>query len=323
MSQKFLVGKMSSEEEKRKEQLKVGSIFTEDGTEIIPSPSENIGKYKKKIETAWNKCAESILQVCNELNDAKENLEKDVFERLLKQLPFGKRTAERLLSIGRNDLISTHIKAMPPSWGTLYEISTLENEELEQAVTTNIINPTVTKASINKFKKELLLQDSGSNANNSSVSVPEPDPYEGMVKAVVVYCNDDEIISLKEKLSEMNSIQGVKLDTSVLDGIIETNERKQEREILSLQKKGRRNTIQYIKNWKKEQRKKLSPKSFRNANSEVAEFLENDPQQYIENPIGLTGENEIDNILHCIGSEKMCSDFENDEWSVDHLINDI
>src|SRR5688572_26665444 len=57
-------------------------------------------------------------------------------------LPFGARTAQRLMAIARDDRLAkaTHV-SLPASWGTLYELSRLDDATLAIALKSGSINP--------------------------------------------------------------------------------------------------------------------------------------------------------------------------------------
>ena len=48
-------------------------------------------------------------------------------------LPFGPRTAQRLIAIAASPALSnaTHVSLLPTAWGTRYELSRLPEEQLE------------------------------------------------------------------------------------------------------------------------------------------------------------------------------------------------
>ncbi len=66
---------------------------------------------------------------------AKASLPHGEFIPMIEGLPFSERTAQRLMSISENPVISntTHVSLLPPSWGALYELSKQPDEKLNEA----------------------------------------------------------------------------------------------------------------------------------------------------------------------------------------------
>jgi hypothetical protein len=89
-----------------------------------------------EIRSAWQSSVDGILRTGCLLVAAKADpkLPRGQFEAMIeKDLPFKPRTAQRLMKIARHQLISnaTHVSLLPPSWGTLYELTRLPVESLQ------------------------------------------------------------------------------------------------------------------------------------------------------------------------------------------------
>jgi Protein of unknown function (DUF3102) len=105
------------------------------------------------IAAAWRRGVESIIQTGQRLIEAKEDpdLPHGEFTAMIEsELPFGPRTAERLMAIARNPVLSnpTHVSVLPPSWGTLYELTKLDDELLLQKIEAGEITPEVGRATV-------------------------------------------------------------------------------------------------------------------------------------------------------------------------------
>jgi hypothetical protein len=72
------------------------------------------------------------------------------------ELPFGSRTAERLMEIAGNDRLTnpTHVSLLPPHWGTLHALTKLDPDEFDEKLTDGTINPEMTRADAKSSKKE-------------------------------------------------------------------------------------------------------------------------------------------------------------------------
>ena len=76
--------------------------------------------------------------------DAKEALPHGEFTAMVEnQLPFESRTAQRLMAIAADARLAnpTRVSLLPPSWGTLYQLSRIEPEVLEAKIKDGTIVP--------------------------------------------------------------------------------------------------------------------------------------------------------------------------------------
>src|SRR5215213_1253310 len=83
------------------------------------------------IATAWNKQVDGIFETGMLLESAKSELPHGEWLKLIEaELPFTRTTASRLVQISedgrlRND---AHVHHLPVAWGTLYELTKLDEE---------------------------------------------------------------------------------------------------------------------------------------------------------------------------------------------------
>jgi hypothetical protein len=134
-----------------------------------------------KIHGEWRKSIEGILGVGRQLIAAKEACEEGEFLRLFKgsdkaideHLPFDRTTGFRLIAIAENDVLSdvAHVQHLPQSWGTLYELTKLDDETLLAGIKAGEITPETTRA-----------QAAALHAD--PVEKPEKPPHEEMASAV-------------------------------------------------------------------------------------------------------------------------------------------
>jgi hypothetical protein len=99
--------------------------------------------YATKIAAAWRKTTESIIATGRLLNEAKAKVAHGDWLRLVEELPFGERTAEMLMAIADNPVLSdsNHGSDLPPSWRTLYELAKLDDQVLLARIEDHTINP--------------------------------------------------------------------------------------------------------------------------------------------------------------------------------------
>jgi hypothetical protein len=100
--------------------------------------------FAKLITEAWQGSLEGIFRTGNMLETAKAELPHGEWLLMIKNdLQFEPRTAQRLIEIARHESISdaTHVSHLPVAWGTLYELSKLDEETFEAAIADGRINP--------------------------------------------------------------------------------------------------------------------------------------------------------------------------------------
>src|SRR5262245_48313886 len=110
------------------------------GTAVAPraiDPGATVETYVE--EPTRERYAEAIASVCRRaglaagllLIDAKEKLPHGDFEAMIESdLPFGPRTAERLMVVARNEVLSnpTHASLLPGTWTVLHELALVDKK---------------------------------------------------------------------------------------------------------------------------------------------------------------------------------------------------
>jgi hypothetical protein len=112
-------------------------------------------QFAERIKAAWQKCTADIIAVGKLLIEAKEALGYGCFEAMIKdKLPFGPRTAERLMEIANNPILSnpTHVSHLPASWGTLHALAQIPNETLIAKIEDGSINPDLQRKDVAALK---------------------------------------------------------------------------------------------------------------------------------------------------------------------------
>jgi hypothetical protein len=108
----------------------------------------NIAKRPRKqwamaISVSWTKTVRAILETGRLLIKAKDALKHGEFGPMIESdLPFGPRTAEQLMAIARNPILSNanHGSHLPCSWRTLYELSRLPDKILQAKLDDGSLN---------------------------------------------------------------------------------------------------------------------------------------------------------------------------------------
>jgi len=95
-----------------------------------------------RITACWRSSVEAILEVGRLLAAAKDALAHGEFGTMIEsELPFGARTAQMLMAIAADPRLHNpkHVSHLPPSWGTLYELTKLDDEHFVEAIKQKVI----------------------------------------------------------------------------------------------------------------------------------------------------------------------------------------
>ncbi len=134
-----------------------------------------------RINAEWRKSVEGILGVGQQLIAAKEACEHGEFLRLFKghenavsdPVPFGDRSARMLMELATHPVLSNRkfISDLPQSWGTLYELTKLDDQTLLAGIKAGEITPDMTRSQAAALHVD-------------PVDKPETPPHEEMASAV-------------------------------------------------------------------------------------------------------------------------------------------
>jgi hypothetical protein len=102
-----------------------------------------------RINEAWQKTVDGIVETGLRIHDARTGqhaLPHGTFQEMVRDdLHFTPRTAQRLMAIASNEVLSntTHVSHLPASWGTLYELSVIGDKgyDLEAGIQSGAIHP--------------------------------------------------------------------------------------------------------------------------------------------------------------------------------------
>jgi hypothetical protein len=111
-----------------------------------------INDISQKVNEEWNKSRASILKASRYLFEAKLGVKKihGASWSFLCQakLPFGKKTADRLVEIGGCEFIHTHADDLPAAYTTLYEIAKMDADLRQKAFDNGDINQSTWRKNI-------------------------------------------------------------------------------------------------------------------------------------------------------------------------------
>ena len=272
---------------------------------LLPDkPYEHHEIFVKEIKSSWSKCVEGIIETGYILSEAKKRLSKDDYQRFRNTINFSTRTIDRLLKINDDYRIKTHVSRLPPSWGTLYELTTLDDETFEVAVQEEKIHPDMKRSDVSRLKKEP--ENIRGQEHNQ-----ESQRFKDKLKACIVYIDEDMYTEVDNILSKIKNIQGVTLDESPIDRYEKDTQNRMQKEFTRAQRAGRRKAIEVILQYKRSQIKAVGKEQYLKGCLEIEELLsQHSIRDLVRDPYSHDGTNLIDSVLSSIGHDKKCFDYE-------------
>jgi hypothetical protein len=100
--------------------------------------------WAEQISARWQDAAQAIIDVGRLLIEAKAALDHGQWGEMFraKHVPFSQSTANKLMAIADHKVLtdSEHVPNLPPSWGTLYELSHIPEPDLREMLSDGYIN---------------------------------------------------------------------------------------------------------------------------------------------------------------------------------------
>jgi hypothetical protein len=118
--------------------------------------------WAERITAAWLQTLHGILKTGRLLAKAKAALPHGAFTEMIERdLPFGARTAQRLMAIAACERLSnpTHVSHLPPYWGTLYELTKLPDALFQAGLSTGEINPEMERHEVSRLLERGRIDD--------------------------------------------------------------------------------------------------------------------------------------------------------------------
>ena len=111
---------------------------------IICDQTYEVEAWARRIGGAWQKSIDAIFETGRLISEAKAALPHGAFGKMIENdLPFGADAAQRLMAIAADTKLTNaeHVRHLPPSWGTLYELSKLDTETFTRRIKEGTIRP--------------------------------------------------------------------------------------------------------------------------------------------------------------------------------------
>lgn len=119
--------------------------------------NQDIAGWADRITACWRQSVEAVITAGRLIAEAKAALPHGEFRALCRDhLPFGERTAQRLMAVAADARLSnpTHASHLPPSWMTLYELTRLDDEQFTRRIADGTIRPDMDRKDISTAVKQ-------------------------------------------------------------------------------------------------------------------------------------------------------------------------
>ena len=118
--------------------------------DVMPTVLANdAGAWALRINARWRQSIENYFETGDLLIDAKATLPHGAFETMIETaLMFHPSTARRLMIIAKDQRLRARVHALPASWGTIYELTKLSDDELDRGFEAKIIHPEMERQEI-------------------------------------------------------------------------------------------------------------------------------------------------------------------------------
>jgi hypothetical protein len=113
-------------------------------------------EYVARISVQLEKTIRSFVEIGKLLTEAHETLGRKAWlEMVMDELPFTRRTAEKLMKIAADQRLTepNRIGKLPPHWTSLHELTLLDDDQLEYGFSENIISPDAERKHITALKE--------------------------------------------------------------------------------------------------------------------------------------------------------------------------
>jgi len=115
--------------------------------QVVLSAESELAEWRGRIETAWSRSVESVIQVGRMVKEAKEVLGVS-YSLLETELPFSSTVAAFLVKIAENPVLSNpaYFSRLPNGYNTLYHLTSVDEHQLIEQIEAGEITPNFTLA---------------------------------------------------------------------------------------------------------------------------------------------------------------------------------
>ena len=180
-----------------------GELKIRTGSELVVEPDwtkfRTGSEFVEAVSTRYARIKNDFLTIGRMLNCARENLPHGEFMPMIRrELPFGEDVAEMLMAVAKKvDEKKLSADQLPPAYSIAYQIASLKEDELKQAVAEGLVRPDVKRAEIEQFKRRIRRPFREANKDR----LTEIDLEIGRLQARILNLRD-EAESLRQKTTE-------------------------------------------------------------------------------------------------------------------------
>ena len=200
---------------------------------IVISSQKELAEWRSRIESAWQKSVQSVIEVGNLVKQAKEQLGVS-YTLLETELPFSSTVAAFLIKIAENPVLSnpTYHARLPNGYNTLYYLASVDEKQLVEQIENGEITPNFTLASAKSLREALPKKPSSTTAvpkkpktvtyEVGSISIAAPDNVNQFQKDLVkLLTKYNGTITHTNKDSSLSDWHNQKLLSQALERIAE------------------------------------------------------------------------------------------------------
>jgi hypothetical protein len=122
---------------------------------VKADPKKTVAYWVEEVSDCWQAAALSIIATGEALVKAKKCLgdRKGAWDELCDEVPFSPATVSKLMKIANDRRLTklSHVKVLPSSWGTLYELTKLDDKAFKTAMDKGLINPDMERSEVEKL----------------------------------------------------------------------------------------------------------------------------------------------------------------------------
>ncbi len=132
-----------------------------------------------KIETYVSSINKSLISIKNAnrkffeiLQDAYLELTTDEYDELVTRIDLSESTVRKMRAVFKNKTIRKNMKVLPLSWGTLYQLSLMEEKDLQQSIKNKVVTIKTTAKEAREVCEQYKELESNKDASNEDEFVP-------------------------------------------------------------------------------------------------------------------------------------------------------
>jgi len=165
-----------------------------------------------KIETYVTSINKSLISIKNAngrffnvLKDAYTELTMEEFDEVVKRIELSESTVRKMTKVFKNKTIRKNMKALPLSWGTLYQLSLMDEQDLQESIENNDTTVKTTTKQANELREQYKAPESGTDTDNEN-DIENTTTYKFEIVVNKSMTEEDVINKVKRVLGQNCSI---------------------------------------------------------------------------------------------------------------------